>query len=102
MTTVTTLFTTSQLPDGNRASDAELCELADRESRIVVTKDNDFRASHLLRRTPRQLLLVTTGNITNDALLALVDRNLSVIVDALTEARFVELTATPFIVRENR
>jgi len=46
--------------------------------------------------------LVTTGNITNDALLALVDRNLSAIVDGLTEARFVELTAKAFIVRENR
>jgi predicted nuclease of predicted toxin-antitoxin system len=38
----------------------------------VVTKDADFRNSHLLSGSPRRLLIVTTGNITNDALLELV------------------------------
>ena len=36
------------LPTGNRTSDADISRLADSEERIVVTKDSDFRDSHLL------------------------------------------------------
>ncbi|MPY92414.1 MAG: hypothetical protein GEV08_04885 [Acidimicrobiia bacterium] len=82
---------TSQLPDGNRTSDAVVASLADAEDRIVVTKDRDFRDGHLLRGSPTRLLIVITGNITDNALIELVDRNLDALVDALHEASFVEL-----------
>lgn len=82
---------TSELPDGNRTSDPAICDLADAEDRVVVTKDRDFRNSHLLRRTPRHLLLVGTGNITNDELLSLFETNHRVIEAALEDAQFVEL-----------
>ena len=62
---------TSELPNGNATSDSEINRVADADDRVVVTKDRDFRDSHLLRGTPRHLLVVTTGNITNDNLLAL-------------------------------
>jgi predicted nuclease of predicted toxin-antitoxin system len=61
----------SDLPDGNRTSDAEIARLADAESRVVVSKDRDFRDGHLLRGTPARLLVVATGNISNDDLLGL-------------------------------
>lgn len=54
---------TSDLPDGNRTSDRQLAHIADSENRVVVTKDRDFRDSHLLQNLPRRLLVVTTGNI---------------------------------------
>lgn len=38
---------TSDLPDGNRTPDRQIAELADGQSRVVVTKDRDFRDSHL-------------------------------------------------------
>ncbi len=34
---------TSSLPDGNRTTDQQIAGLADRDGRIVVTKDADFR-----------------------------------------------------------
>ncbi|HUR18608.1 MAG TPA: DUF5615 family PIN-like protein [Acidimicrobiales bacterium] len=49
---------TSELPDGNRTTDAEIARRADAEDRVVVTKDSDFRDGHLLRSTPRRLLIV--------------------------------------------
>lgn len=58
----------------------------------MVTKDQDFRDGHLLARSPRQLLVVATGNITNDALLALFELHLGAIVAAFDEADFVELS----------
>ena len=80
------------LPDGNRSTDSQIGQHADTESRVVVTKDQDFRDGHLLVRSPRKLLVVATGNITNDALLSLFELHLDAIVSALGEADFVELT----------
>lgn len=33
---------TSELPEGNRTTDARITALADRDDRVVVTKDRDF------------------------------------------------------------
>lgn len=51
---------TAQLSDGNRTTDEEIARIADEQDRVVVSKDRDFRDSHLLRRTPRRLLVVAT------------------------------------------
>jgi len=80
------------LPDGNRSTDSQIAQRADAEGRVVVTKDQDFRDGHLLARSPRQLLVVATGNITNGALLAVFELHLDAIVSALDEADFVELS----------
>ena len=93
---------TSQLPEGNRISDATLADLADDEDRVVITKDRDFRNSHLLRRSPRRLLTVSTGNVANTELLALFAENLDTVVDALSEADYVELGPSGLIVHGDR
>lgn len=82
---------TMDLPDGNRTSDAEIARLADAESRVVVSKDRDFRDGHLLRGTPARLLVVATGNISNDDLLGLFTTFLDSIIAAFDESSFVEL-----------
>jgi predicted nuclease of predicted toxin-antitoxin system len=46
----------------------------------MVTKDRDFEMSHLLHGVPAQLLLITTGNISNNALLDLARTHLDAIV----------------------
>lgn len=89
---------TSELPDGNRTPDPQITELADDQGRVVVTKDSGFRHGHLLSRSPRRLLVVATGNITNAALLALFEAHLGTLVDALGEADFLELSADALIV----
>lgn len=93
---------TLELPDGNRTTDARIAEVADGSNRVVVTKDRDFRDSHLLRRSPRRLLVVATGNITNDALLALFAEHLDVIVAALDEGDFVEFGPDALVVYRSR
>jgi predicted nuclease of predicted toxin-antitoxin system len=89
---------TSELPAGNRTTDEQIAEQADIEWRIVVTKDRDFRDSHLLRASPRYLLLVATGNITNNEPLTLVKDNLALISETFGQERFVEITATTLVV----
>lgn len=93
---------TTDLPDGNRTTDAQIAALADREGRVVVTKDRDFRDGHLLSGSPRRLLVVATGNITNAALLALFAANLDVIVAALNEVAFVEIGPEALVLHRPR
>ncbi|MGH3568170.1 MAG: DUF5615 family PIN-like protein [Pseudonocardia sp.] len=92
---------TTQLPDGNRTTDSRIGELADADDRVVVTKDRDFRDSHLLAGSPWRLI-VATGNITNNALLALFAAHLNTIVVALDEADFVEVGPQALIVHRRR
>lgn len=93
---------TSELPEGNRTTDARIAEVADGEGRVVVSKDRDFRDGHLLSGSPRRLLIVATGNITNAALLALFEANLDAVVDALGEADFVELGPDAMAIHRRR
>ena len=49
---------TLDLPDGNRTPDSIITELADREGRVVVSKNADFVVSHTLSAKPYRLLLI--------------------------------------------
>src|SRR5436190_3803203 len=63
---------TLDLPDANRTTDEQVNVVADQAQRTVVTKDSDFVDSHLLHGRPAKLLLISTGNISNRDLEALV------------------------------
>ncbi len=91
----------STLRDGNRTSDHELAEIADADDRVMVTKDRDFEISHALRHSPRRLLLVTTGNISNNALIGLFGNNLAIIEQELSSADYVELSPVAVIVHRD-
>jgi predicted nuclease of predicted toxin-antitoxin system len=84
---------TLDFPAGNRTQDKDIVALAIRENRVVVTKDNDFVTSFLLRGVPPKLLLISTGNISNDALSKLLAANLTALENAFSKHDFVELSA---------
>jgi predicted nuclease of predicted toxin-antitoxin system len=90
---------TLDLPARNRTPDADVTGHADREGRIVITKDADFVDSHLLHGHPERLLLVSTGNISNDELNALMAPLIPDILREFRTGRFVELTRAGLIVR---
>ncbi len=82
---------TSLLPEGNRSSDERIADVADQEGRVVVTKDADFRNSHLLTGSPARLLVVATGNIGNEVLLGLFESRIAEIEEAFALGDHVEL-----------
>lgn len=82
---------TLDLPLKNRTPDAIINQISIDEQRVVVTKDADFRDSHLIKGEPHKLLLVSTGNIRNADLLGLLAKNLERIVAAFQLHSFVEL-----------
>lgn len=91
---------TLDLPLGNRTPDSEVIVWAMREGRIVVTKDDDFVQSFLVAGQPSHLLLVSTGNITNNELERLIRANLPNIVTAFDTNRFVEIGRETLVIHE--
>lgn len=89
---------TSQFPGGSRTPDLEVSRIADSDGRIVVTKDRDFVDSHVLTGSPRSLLIVSTGNISNDELLGLFLANLTALQSALASSRLVELSYDAIVI----
>jgi predicted nuclease of predicted toxin-antitoxin system len=91
---------TLDLPAGNRTTDEEINAIAERDSRVVITKDADFVSSFVLSRRPPKLLLVSTGNISNRALEDLFAKHLAQLSAALLSSSYVELTRTTLIIHE--
>jgi predicted nuclease of predicted toxin-antitoxin system len=90
---------TLDLPDGNRTTDAQINDVAEREQRVVVSKDADFVDGHLLHGRPPKLLLISTGNISNRNLEALVVPLIPDIVREFQTHSFLELGPGGIVVR---
>jgi predicted nuclease of predicted toxin-antitoxin system len=90
---------TLDLPDGNRTTDEEINNLADRDERVVVTKDTHFVDSHVLRGRPEKLHLISTGNISNRDLGALIVPLLADIAQQFQAHAFLELGRAGTVIR---
>ncbi len=82
---------TTDLPAQNLTADRAIARRADAEARIVISKDSDFPKLHILQQTPARLLLITTGNIINQQLLALFERNFETALQLFESYAVVEL-----------
>lgn len=85
---------TLDLSAGNQTQDKDIVAMAIQENRVVITKDNDFVISFLLQGAPPKLLLISTGNISNDQLSKLLAANLTALENAFAKHDFVELSAS--------
>lgn len=90
---------TLDLPDANRTTDEQINDVADREGRVVVTKDADFVDSHILRGRPAKLLLISTGNISNQELEALIVPLIPDLVREFGTHSFLELGQAGITIR---
>ncbi len=91
---------TLDLPLANRTSDNDIVDLAEREGRVVVTKDDDFVQSYLINGRPSKLLLIATGNINNIELEKIIRTNLKSIDDAFEENQFIEVNRDMIVIHE--
>ena len=89
---------TLELPAANRSDDQEIIATADREDRIVISKDGDFLDDHILRGKPRKLLVIKTGNIKNRDLIRLFERNTDRIENLFRHYVLIEMNRSDLIV----
>jgi predicted nuclease of predicted toxin-antitoxin system len=75
----------------NATPDPEIIRIADEESRIVISKDSDFLDNYILDGSPRKLLIVSTGNINNQNLIRLFEKNLDTLKLLFEENSVIEI-----------
>ena len=85
---------TSELPDKNRTTDKQIARIAHDENRIVISKDVDFLESYILKSSPRKLILVRVGNISNKQLIDIFDENLEVLIKLISRSNLLEVSRT--------
>ncbi len=83
---------TDDLPHKERTTDNQIRTIAKEETRIVITRDNDFFDSYILSKSPSRLLLISTGNIINRDLFILFKKNLELLTSYFETYNFLELT----------
>ncbi len=89
---------TLDLQERNKTTDAQILNIVMNDDRIVITKDVDFVDSFHLKGTPKKLLLISTGNISNASLRMLIIPNLSAIESAFDTNSFIEVSSHSLII----
>lgn len=69
--------------------DKDICNYADDNNLIVITKDADFRNSYFIRNTPRKLIKINLGNISNAELIKVLSENMVSIQKLDADNRFL-------------
>ena len=82
---------TCELPNGNETTDVEINRLSLSDQRILISKDGDFYDSFSATKEPYKLLYVRTGNISNEKLIELFEKNIVSILRELEEGDVVEI-----------
>lgn len=78
--------------DGCYTKDSAISRYANENGFTVMTKDADFKNSHLLESTPARLLKISLGNIPTNRLIKILDANLDEIAAHFqNEKCFIEL-----------
>jgi predicted nuclease of predicted toxin-antitoxin system len=62
------------------SKDSDICRFADINGFTVCSKDSDFKNSFFLQNTPRRLIRITNGNISNTELITIFEKNLNLII----------------------
>lgn len=88
---------TLDFPDKNKTKDSFIIQKAMVENRVVMTKDNDFLDSYILKSQPRKLVMVKTGNVPNHILINIIANNLNELISALMRSNLVEINREEII-----
>jgi predicted nuclease of predicted toxin-antitoxin system len=72
---------TNDLPLKHLTPDKDIIRIADVEDRVVISKDSDFYKYKLIFDKPKRIVFITTGNISNSALMGIFELNFHVLVE---------------------
>lgn len=77
----------NEILDRSNTKDSEICKYADKNDFVLVSKDIDFRNSFFIQNTPRKLIRIILGNITNQELITIFDKNLEFFIENFKTGR---------------
>jgi predicted nuclease of predicted toxin-antitoxin system len=93
----------NELPDKWNTRDAEICNFADDNDYVVITKDSDFRNSFFLKQSPKKIIKINLGNISNKDLIQIFETQITKIsrLDNLNSF-LLEISKTDIILTEGK
>lgn len=81
--------------------DQDIAEFADQNGYVVITKDVDFRTSHLVKGSPKKLLKINLGNISTSRLIEILNTNLKFLEEQFeNEKCFIEVNPDSIWINE--
>jgi predicted nuclease of predicted toxin-antitoxin system len=78
----------NQILDKSETKDSDICRYADNKGYIVITKDADFRDTHFVKKTPKQLITINLGNISNQELITTLSNHIQLIEQVSNKTLF--------------
>ncbi|MCF6360170.1 MAG: DUF5615 family PIN-like protein [Cyclobacteriaceae bacterium] len=75
--------------------DKDIANYVDKHNLILITKDQDFRNSYLLNHSPKKLLKINLGNISNKEMLQIVENHLN-------QIELIEQSNSSFMIEINK
>ncbi|MFO1470048.1 MAG: DUF5615 family PIN-like protein [Turneriella sp.] len=86
-----------------RTKDTDIRRHADENHFVVITKDKDFVTSHTFLRSPRKLIKINLGNLGNEELLSIFEKNWNTISTNVVAAEFLmEIDRTGIVLHQPR
>ncbi len=79
----------NEILNGCFTKDNEICKYADLNDLIVITKDADFRNSFFINKTPKKIIKINLGNISNKELIRIISNNIKEIQKLNSLATFL-------------
>lgn len=79
----------NEILEKSATKDSDICKYADENDLIVLTKDSDFRDSYFIKQTPKKLIKINLGNISNQELKNILSANLASIQKISTRKHFL-------------
>lgn len=67
----------NEILDKSETKDSDICKFADQNDFIVITKDSDFRDSYFIKVSPKKLIKINLGNISNQELIEIFTDNIN-------------------------
>lgn len=74
---------------GSNTNDSEIAAYADLNDYIIISKDFDFINSHFIQDTPKKLIKINLGNISNQKLIEIINDNIDDIVNLARKRKFI-------------
>jgi predicted nuclease of predicted toxin-antitoxin system len=79
----------NQILNKSETKDSEICSYADRNDYIVLNKDIDFKNTFLINKTPKKLIKINLGNISNQKLMKILEEHLNLIIKLNNQSSFL-------------
>jgi len=69
----------NQILDKWNTPDKDIAKYVDENNSILISKDSDFQSSHILINSPKKLIKINLGNISNTELIDIFSKNIKAI-----------------------